>query len=548
MARAVPIPIPLNGLNTVSPDLPLEAGYARELTNYSLINGRLRMRSSIEKYNTVTLTVSTSFTARPVWYSIGANTATSYAIIGFSNTSNASIRRISDNTEVATITGGIDIEKMATQLKHVSLNLVIGVGEPRDIDYPFTAWTFNTIGITESAITSACSHKGRLYVSDGSTIEYSNVGQVTGTMAGTFDISQFMDGQGVLRMFSTNLSGNNTAENILVVFGNAGKVLVYAGDYPASSTWNLIGNYDMPPPNTRASFVQVDGDIWVLTTEYVYWFSILFGEGVQSARDNSPSIAIQNLIQDQKASLLVEYEETDGCFYISELDAICCSYNVFANASTWAKLVPTQFFTTPQPASLLYFRKYKAWGLWLTPEFSAPFRSATTGRIYAASAPVNSGGAGIVTYNLYYTDPLSYSAYDGSYGNTPITTSWKTPFINAFAGKIQKVVGCRPFFQSSLNGYLEKLRIIFDYSDYNSPYGFYTQPTATQINPENYSDANIDVPTQQSDNYSPYSSISGSGGGVSLQITQQAKSGSNSSQLNEIYAATLYVQDGGDMI
>lgn len=542
MANAIPIPIPLRGLNTISPDLPLEAGFARELTNYSIINGRLRMRPAVEDYADGSL--ETPSQAMAIWFSIGISTATSYLI-----TSHGKVLRLSDDNVMATLTG-TDLGKIVTRVKHVSLDLIIGVGEPREVDYPFTAWTFTTSVITAEDITSACSYKGRLYVCDSLTLEYSNVGQVTGAMYDSFSLEEFLDGQSVVRIFSSSIgSGNNSSENVFVIFGDAGKVLVYAGDYPASSTWNLIANFDMPRPLRASGFIEVDGDIWVSTESYAYWFSVLMGSGVQTARDNSPTVAIENLWQSQIGAFPIgnKYNRCD-CVYIPNLDAICCNWNTFAPANSWAKLTSiTYFFDTVQGIKLLYFRKYKAWALWLAPDINYPYRLENDFYLYGVSTPTQGSFSTNATYDIRFFNLGTQISVD-DFNNNPITTSWKTPFINAFAGRVQRVIGVRPFFQSAVNGFLEKLRIIYDYSDYNSPYGFYTQPTVTQINPENYADAQIDVPTQQSDNYSPFVGLSGSGGGVSLQITQQRKTGSADNQLNEIYSATLYVEDGGDMI
>jgi len=541
MAKRVPVPIPLNGLNTVSPDLPLEAGFARELTNFSLVNGRLRMRPANLNYARYTL--STLFNYYTLWYD------ELYAII-----STGDIKRLSDSVTVGAITAPF-LFPMPSTVKHVSLNYVIGVAEPRLIDYPFTAWTFTTIGITAINITSACSHKGRLYVSDGTTIEYSNVGQITGAMYDAFDVSEFMDGQEVLRIFTCTIgSGNSNADNVFVIFGDAGKVLVYQGDYPASSTWNLIGNYDMSAPQSGASFLEIDGDIWVSADRYAYWFSVLFSEGVQGAQAGSPTRAVENIWQNQQFVLTFTSPRNSTC-YLPSLDAIMVNFGAFDPSYTVAGYFTSSSFVNVSRGILVYFRKYNAWAIWYMPPFDWPIRemedSNGTPWLYGirntAALGSLAGYINRISYTTNYGTDLTSSNPVNTYQD--IVTSWKTPFINAFVGKLQKVCGVRPFFQSSLNGFLNKLRLIFDYSDYNAPFGFYTQPAApAQINPGNYADAQVDVPTTTWDNYSPYVSVSGIGGGVSLQVTMQPKAASANEQLNEIYAATLYIEDGGDMI
>ena len=534
MARSVPIPIPLNGLNTVSPDLPLEAGYARELTNYSIVNGRLRMRPA------VTFRMGSGDPAivrNIVWFTVTDGTV-SY-IRNDGNVFNSA------NTLLTTLSGtGISATKFAYEMKHVSLHFVIGVAMPRNANYPHTAWTFTTLGIVETDITSACSHKGRLYVCNGSTIEYSNVGQITGAMYDSFNVSEFMDGQSVVRIFSNSITSGNGVDNVFIIFGAGGKVLVYQGDYPASSSWNLIGNYNMSIPATAGCFVDADGDIFVIGNEYPYWFGEMMTSGALAARENTPANPILNLYNNTSFT---------GGSYLKQLDAIIVTSSQslgYAIGRYQAQETGVPFFFPNVGSRLVYFRKYKSWAFWLTNNFDYPIRFDAFGDAYGTITGTNFLWA---VNRLRLTSYHTSDELRGLFGATnfvPINTSWKTPFINAFNGKNQKVEGVRPFFSSALNGFLEKIRLIFDYSDYNSTtYGFYTQPTApAQINPGNYADSQIDVNTTTWDQYSPYNGVSGMGGGVSLQITQAPKTGSADVQLNEIYSATLYISDGGDMI
>ncbi len=546
MGKRVPIPIPLNGLNTVNPDLPLEAGYARELTNYSLLNGRLRMRPAVKNWGQVTLSLITP--SLILWYD------EDYVIDILSN-----IKRISDSVTVGTITSPFNKFPMPTIVKHVSLELVMGVAEPRLPNYPFTSWTFTTIGITPKDIEAGCSYKGRLYVTDGTVIEYSSVGQITGGMLGSFDASEFMDGQSIIRIFSNTIgSGNNSADNVFVIFGDGGKVLVYSGDYPASSTWNLQANYDMSAPMSQDSFVEIDGDIFVAAKRYAYWFTNLISQGALEAQINSPSLPIENLWQAQEFVGAVAAPRNSAC-YLPNIDAIMVNFGGFDPSYLIAGYI-APYPIAPVPISrgcLVYFRKYKSWSLWLMNPFDAPIRlmgTPATGDdyLYGIKNQIVTGLLAAKLYRIKYTENSSADTdlnVVGADVETDICTSWKTPYINAFGGNVQKVTGFRPFYQSSLNGYLFLARVIFDYTDYNAPYGFYTQPNApAQINPGNYAEGSIDMETQSWDNYNPFGNVPGVGGGVSLQISQKRKTGSVNTQLNEIYAATIYLTDGGEMI
>jgi hypothetical protein len=287
MSATVPIDSPLLGLNTRDPFIPFDSRYARELTNYYLKDGAIVMRPAVRATRS-----NAAFSAtRIVWLD---KTDVSLAISEAGNRIN-----LSTGATIAAIGVTYGLQSMPIVQNHVNLSLVIGLGSPRDAISPFTAWTFTTLGITATAINSACSHKGRLYVCDGSAIEYSDIGQTSGAIpAGqTFPISRFMQGEQVIRMFSVTALPGNYTSNVFVIFGAGGRVLVYQGDYPGSPSWELIGDFKMPEPINEGCFAEVNGDIFVGTKTYAYWFRDLFTAGAQTAFDNRPSINIDNLWQ-----------------------------------------------------------------------------------------------------------------------------------------------------------------------------------------------------------------------------------------------------------
>lgn len=534
MAKLVPLTLPLGGLNTVNPYVPYDSGYARELTNYTIFNGKLTKRPATR----VLYSYYVSSPLRdPVWYDIASNRGIS---------DNGDIFNLSTGATTGTIGAGTYYTR-AVILKHLGATGIIGIGAPRLAASPFSAWTFTTLGITATDINSGCSHKGRLYVSAGGAIEYSAVGAVGGTMAGSFDVTQFMENQDVIYMASITVQPGAGAENVLFIFGESGKVLVYQGDYPASTTWNLMGNFDMPTPIGAQGFQIIDGDIFVATQKYCYWARDLFVGGAQTAYENSPSKPIENLWQSQYwgDNSLFTAPEHSHIWYDQNIDAIICGcYQNF--------LTDVQDYENEQ-IYFVYFRKYQAWALWFMSPMFAPVTQIADG----------SGSRRYTTIGLGYGEQiraqwgnplLNSEDYDVAYPavsptpqqNITIETSWKTPYFEAFAGKVNKVTGIRPFFEDTIAGDFSLIRCIFDYSDYNATFGFYAQSNVTAINPGNYSQITIDTQAQASNQYNKFSGLSGMGGGVSFQFTQSGTSSTGHTQ--SIYAATAYIEDGGIFI
>ena len=197
--------MPIRGLNTVNPFVPFDSGYARELTNYLILDGRLGIRPAVKsyKYNAANETLG--------WYDATADRGI--------EKSTGDIITVSTNALIGSV-GAQGGPYNPTIVRHMSLELVIGINGPRLANSPFTAWTFTPITITSASITCACSHKGRLYVASGTKLNYSNQEQITGNMYALLDYAQYLDGQEIFRMFSVTVQPGNATENVFVVFGS----------------------------------------------------------------------------------------------------------------------------------------------------------------------------------------------------------------------------------------------------------------------------------------------------------------------------------------
>lgn len=551
----LPIPRPLNGLNTVDPFIDFDSGYARELTNYMIVNGRLRVRPSTQ----TVISVPHSPTASPIIWFAQDGSANYWTI-----TADGNIRRLSDGSG-ATDCGGA-VNRRVTQAKHASLSLLFGARAPRISAYPFTAWTFTLYASTlisggDTTIIDGVSHKGRLYVFDANgNFDFSDIGQITGAMFGTNTFADFLEGQTLVRVFSITAQTGNDTKSVMVVFGSDGLVLVFDGNNPDDSSWEMIGRYRMPPPISNLSFVEIDGDLFIGTNRYAYWFRDLFTVGAQAAYENSPTAQIENLWQGFDWGPRYDISaRTSHFFYIKktydvELDAIICQAYSEGLSSEMQLIAHYGHFSF----YLAYFRKYKAWAFWPMAEFLAPAME-TTDAIFANAGVVAAGS----NNEIKYLDP-TYIFDSAEGGNTyiPIETSWKTPYFAPnktsfrtpyfipFNGTRQTIFSARLFHRNSISGYFEKVRAIFDFSDFNTPFSFYTQSTVTAVNPGSFTDStHIDEAANAYGNYIPLAELSGTGFNVSLQFTQKPKSDSASGtrQIQELFGAVLSFNDGGSV-
>ncbi len=526
MAKIVNAQIPMLGLNTVNPYVDFNSGYARELTNYAILNGKLIKRPAVRIH-----TASLIDARNAIWFDPNTNNAIAR---------NGDIFTVTTDVVTGTIGAGTYYTR-ATRAKHRSLDLIFGVGVPRTAISPFTAWSFTTVSMTATNIIAGVSHKGRLYVTDGTSIEYSPVAAISGAMTANVNLTELLDNQKIIKLASLTVQTGNQAENVFVLFCDGGKVLIYQGDYPASQTWYLIGKFDMPAPVGNQGFVEIDGDIFVATDRYGYWVRDLFAGGAQSAYFNSPTLPIENMWQTQSWGSYNDYlnREHSHVFYIPVIDAIVCQCKQQQGA------LDTKIADYGNEAIyFVYFRKYKAWSIWFMSPFFAPVvQDANNGTLYAMSY-------GNIIYQLQCTRDYADVGSADADEQVPsafkkIETSWKTPYFEAFAGKINKVTGVRPYFADSTAGKFNKIRVIADFSDLNAPYGFFAQSTVPPLLPAKYADTSINEVYNPSNHYGIASSITLQGGAISLQLTQSDTSTATTNHLQAITGVAIYVDDGG---
>lgn len=354
------------------------------------------------------------------------------------------------------------------------------------------------------------------------------------------DLAAWLDGQYIQRIFSVSISPNVTQQNVFVVFGTSGKVLVWEGDDPGAANWKLIGSFNMPPPIGKQAFIEIDGDIFVSTTEYCYWFRDLFNAGPQSAYENSPTRPIENLYQSVSFTELSTTPEHAHCFYIDKvgdlnIDAIVVQCS---EKNTGAAALSTIANYGNEAACFVYFRKYKAWALWLAPPFFAPVREISD-TFYALSHEYG---------QIVKLDSTSlFDTWGAISTNIDIETSWKTPYISPFSGKTQRVNGVRPYYSNLVDGHFEKVAVIADLSDYNAPWGFYTQSNVTNIPPGVSNAEGLDLPVNLWGQYNAIAAPQVIGGAVSAQFTQKRTSTVAVTYTQSLYAAVAYIEDGGDL-
>jgi len=247
----------------------------------------------------------------------------------------------------------------------------------------------------------------------------------------------------------------------------------------------------------------------------------------------TPSKPIENLWTSCTWSGNPTLEEVAHAFYDQITDSIIAQCSEQSTLSTIANY-------QNEGAYFVYSRKYKCWYLWLMTPFFTPVR-------YNGATDAQPIGTGYFTELKFLAKSQPVDAWFNatSVQLIDIETSWKTPYIQRPLG--HKANQQRLFFENTSSGYIEKIRVIFDNSDYNAPFGFYTQNSVTQINPNNFGDSSLDITANTSNQYKGLAGATGLGGSISVQHTLRKKSGSSSTQRQGIYGSILLVEDGNEL-
>ena len=509
----LPIPMPLRGLNTINPEIPLDSGYARDLTNLVILDGHLWLRPAM-----VDAATTNAATDIPAWFDHSGGVY--YGVESLTGI----IRNMSTGANVGTFGGATGTD--GNEANHLGTDYLFNMREPRLRDYPFTAWTFTTIGITATAINSGMSYRGRLYVTDGADVEYSDVGQVTGALTGTFPIDDVFASDTVIRMFPLAIVQGNAVETVAVFIGDQGRVLIYSGDYPAATNWRLVGDYQMEAPVGPNGCVSVDGDIFVTTSRYCYWVRDLLGQGSTNAYRQRPSWPIDNLWQlCDWSSGFAAYIDKIGDM---QIDAIVCAPN-----SGGTELA--NYYATTLDIQLVYFRQYDAWAIWVVPPFEWPIRFINNGW--------HSGHKDTVIGSMKIAQYEDGNGQDNvAEHEAAVVSSWKTPYMTPFSRFRTKLTGVRPHYRNTLDGKLKTIQAIAEHSDYVFRFGFFDQSTPV-TNPGIYTEGTLNEPTVTWDHYTPFSEIGIDGHHLSLCISQQGNDGSTNFQ--SILSLTALIEPGG---
>lgn len=254
---------PIDGLNLISPPADILPTEARQINNYYIFDWGVRQRGSGEllftfadniarivgfvdpnNFNSESLLVAT--TANIYITTSGSNAPTFSAVTGASTSAATYWSVVAFNRWIYFANAGS------------SLNAFSIVGGSITLD-PFTGPT--------NKFRAVWSFKSRFYGIEDSTtnIWYGDVSAISGATT-KFDVGAVLDTTEHLLFGSAwNYNQGLSNDELFVVCTLDGEVLVYQGDWPGATNWQLAGHFKLPTPDSSNAFVKLGQDLVIKT-------------------------------------------------------------------------------------------------------------------------------------------------------------------------------------------------------------------------------------------------------------------------------------------
>lgn len=267
IAKTVPASVwgwdQLNGLANMPPD------HAITLDNFIPRPGYLEIRRGFQSYAT----------------DVGAGSVDT--IMSYNGPNGFQLFATGDNGTIYNITGGgtavaTTVTGLASQrLQYTNFTgvdgshyifIANGIDAPQQ--YNGTSWSAMSFtisgGTSPNEIIQWNGFKGHLFgvITQSTKFIYGSVGQISGTFS-AFDLGPQMTRGGYLVACATwSIDTRQNVDDYAVFITSRGQVIVYQGTDPSSvDTWALVSNFWIGPPIGQRCFLQIGGDMAVISID-----------------------------------------------------------------------------------------------------------------------------------------------------------------------------------------------------------------------------------------------------------------------------------------
>lgn len=295
------LPVPTGGLNLISPPLEIQPNEALVLQDYSIFSWGIRERGAVGSYGTISNSSNGVLWAMPYVFGSGSPPVASpkFFVISGNTTSSTIITNYDANSNTSTglTYGGPNLgSDIFNQAPCVfDNNIYLGtVANNHGITWTIGSSTVNTLASQFTAVTGTgtigslfapFAFKRRLYFIDGNVVWFGDPLAISGNL-NPFDFSTLIqDGSTLLFCFAWGYNQGQTNDELFVAITNSGQIIIYSGDWPAASNWQLVAHTQIPTPSGAAGYLKQGQNVFIQTVRGIVSLKD-FLAGSQSVSDN----------------------------------------------------------------------------------------------------------------------------------------------------------------------------------------------------------------------------------------------------------------------
>jgi len=200
-------------------------------------------------------------------------------------------------------------------------------------------------------ITSVTSSKNRLWFTfaGNSSVWYLGLGNISGPLT-EFPLGPLLSRGGYLQACTNwTRDAGQTVDDFFVAFGSQGNVIVYSGSDPASSTtWGLVGNWDVgAPPIGPDFFCKRGSDVMLVTARGVLPLSqVISGQFDPESPSTAYSVKINNALVPAVNGQMAQ--QGWGVYVLPKADALLVTQPTTVNSTNtqWVMSLTTSAWST----------------------------------------------------------------------------------------------------------------------------------------------------------------------------------------------------------
>ena len=293
-AKPMSIPASVGGWDQISSLANMDPSHAVQLDNWIPRPGYLEIRRGSE-----------------VWAS-GVGTGPVETVMAYNspNIANGKLFAVGGGTvydataggaaSATTVTGLSNNRFQYTNFTNAAVNawLVAANAVDTPIIYNGTSWANMTLtGVTPGNIASWTVWMGRLWCTlvNSTAVGYLGVNDISGAVT-TFDLGVQMSRGGFVTAISTwTQDSKQTVDEYIAFITSRGQVIVYQGTDPTTSTtFALVGVYDLGAPIGRRCFLRISGNLWIICVDGILPMSEMLTQDRAASAKVAPTTMIQN--------------------------------------------------------------------------------------------------------------------------------------------------------------------------------------------------------------------------------------------------------------